>query len=99
MTGFDVSFRADADMDEVFTFVAERNYLAADRLIRELVSKFEMLSRQPLIGEFVGHMYLGLRCVVHGNYVIYYEIVSDRVTIRRIIHSARDIRRFFGSNE
>ena len=96
MSSYDVSPRAEADMDEIWTFIAKRNLPAADRMIRSLVGKFEMLSRQPLIGESVGHLHPGLRCVIHGNYVVYYEVNSSRVTIRRIIHGARDIRQFFG---
>lgn len=99
MTQYDISPKADADMDEIWTYIAERNFQAAERLVRGLVSKFEMLSRQPLIGESVGNMHPGLRRVLFGNYVVYYEIVSERVTIRRVIHSARDISRIFGPDE
>ena len=99
MTGYDISLRAEADIDEIWTYIAQRDFHAADRLSDRFVAKFEMLSRQPLIGELVGHLSPGLRCVPVGNYVVYYEIVRDRVSISRVLHGSRDITRFWGNQE
>ena len=99
MTGYDISARADADIDEIWTYIAQRDFRAADHLSDRLVAKFEMLSRQPLIGESVGHLSPGLRCVPVGNYVIYYEIASNRVSITRVLHGSRDVSQFWGNQE
>ena len=91
--------RAQADLDEIWTYVAERNRPAADSLSDRIVEKCEMLGRQPMIGESAGHISPALRRVVEGNYVIYYEIEADVVYIRRVLHGARDISQFFGPQD
>ena len=91
--------RAQTDMDEIWTYIAQRNRQAADRLSDRIVERFEMLGRQPLIGESFGHISPGVRRVVEGNYVSYYEIEADVVFIRRVLHGARDLGRFFGPQD
>lgn len=91
--------RAQADVDEIWTYIAQRNHQAADRLSDRIVERFEMLGRQPLIGESAGHISPGLRRVVEGQYVIYYEIEADVVFIRRVLHGARDLSQFFGPQD
>jgi plasmid stabilization system protein ParE len=36
----------------------------------------------------------GLRLAVHGRYNIYFRVTSTEVIIVRVLHSARDVRRF-----
>lgn len=91
--------RAQADLDEIWTYLAKRNYQAADRWSDRIVERFEMLGRQPLIGESAGYVSPGTRRVVEGNYVIYYEVEADVVFIRRILHAARDLEQFFGPQD
>lgn len=91
--------RAQADMDEIWTYVAQRDRQAADRLSDRIVDRFEMLGRQPLIGESAGDISPALRRVIEGNYVIYYEVEADVVLIRRVLHGARDLKQFFGPQD
>ena len=95
----DLSKRAEADVDEIWTYIARNNEAAADRVIDRIYDRFEMLGEQPDLGESAGHLTAGLRRTVVGKYVIYYEIEPDRVLIRRILHGARDARKFFGGYE
>ena len=55
--------------------------------------KFAMLARQPLIGEACDDLRPGLRLVPLGNYVIYYRVDDDHVTIVRVLHGGRDATR------
>lgn len=96
MSRVKVSLRAKADVDQIWTYIAEDNFRAAESWVRDLANRFKMLGRQPLIGESVGHLSPGLRCIPHGNYVIYYEFDKRLVTIRRVVHGARDVRQFWG---
>jgi toxin ParE1/3/4 len=36
----------------------------------------------------------GLRIVVHGTYNIYFRVTRTETVIARVLHSARDLRRF-----
>ena len=36
----------------------------------------------------------GLRLTVHGDYNIYFRVTSTETIIVRVLHSARDVRRF-----
>ena len=94
-----ISPRAKADLDEIWTYIAQRNEQAADRLVDRITERCEMLGRQPMIGESVGEISPGFRCVSLGNYVIYYEFEADTVRIRRVVHGARDLSQFFGPQE
>lgn len=99
MTGYDISERAQRELDEIWTHIAKRDMAAADRVVDQFVLRFEMLARQPMIGESAGHLSPGLRRVFSGNYVIYYEVLADRVAISRILHGARDTLRIFGDRD
>lgn len=99
MSRFAVGQRAIADMDEIWSYIARDNPEAAQRQTRRFFDRFEQLARQPDIGESVGYLTAGLRRSLVGNYVVYYEIETDHVRIRRVIHAARDVRKFFGGDQ
>lgn len=99
MNEFVLSKRAEADIDDIWTYIARNNRQAADQQIDRIYDRFEMLLQQPEFGESVGHLTAGLRRTRVGNYIIYYEIEPDHVRIRRVLHAARDVKKFFGGDE
>ncbi len=99
MNEFVLSKRAEADIDEIWTYIARNDRQAADRQIDRIYDRFEILVQQPEFGESVGYLTAGLRRTRVGNYIIYYEIEPDHVRIRRVFHGARDVKKFFGSDE
>ncbi len=98
MNRYAVGERAIADLDEIWTYIAFDNPDAAERQNRRFFDRFEQLARQPDLGEAVGCLTAGLRRSLVGNYVVYYEIETDHVYIRRVLHAARDVRKFFGGD-
>ena len=46
-----ISPRAQANLLGIWKYIAKRNLLAADRMMDRFREKFDMLARQPLIGE------------------------------------------------
>ena len=54
-----------------------------------------MFTRQPMIGEPREEVRPHLRSFSVGNYVIYYQIVGNRVVIVRVLHGARDLGKLF----
>ena len=99
MNNFDLSKRAEADVDDIWTYIARNDRQAADRVVDSIYDRFAMLARQPDLGESAGHLTAGLRRTFAGKYVVYYEIEPNRVLIRRVLHGARDVRKYFGGYE
>jgi toxin ParE1/3/4 len=86
-----ISNDAGADLDLIADFIACESPTAATRIMRRLIDRFKLLSSTPLSGQVRNDLRPGLRCVTIGNYVIYFEPISDGVRILRVIHGARDI--------
>ena len=83
------------DLDNIWWHIANDNVAAADKMIARLVERFDMLARQPLIGEACPELKPELRNFPVRPYVIYYAVESDEVAIFRVLHGARDVRRQF----
>ena len=96
MNEFVLSKRAEADIDEIWTYIARNDRQAADQQIDRIYDRLEMLVQQPDFGESVGYLTAGLRRTRVGNYVIYYEIEANEILIRRVLRAARDVTKFFG---
>jgi len=62
-----------------------------------LYKKFYLLASNPRMGEVRADLGEGLRSFVAGKYVVVYRILGAQIEIARVVHSARDIRRLFGS--
>ncbi|MDB5347196.1 MAG: plasmid stabilization system [Schlesneria sp.] len=87
---------ARLDLDSIWSYIGADNLAAADKLVLELVERFEMLARQPLIGEACPELRRNLRSFPLRPYVIYYLVKGDEVTIVRVLHGAQDVRQQFG---
>ena len=81
---------AEGDLLEIWQFVADRNQVAADRLIDTLGDKCELLGRNPLLGELFDVDRPYLRRFTHDNYVVYYHTTTEPITVVRVLHGARD---------
>jgi toxin ParE1/3/4 len=97
MSRYLLSALARNDLDAIWDYIGIENDRpsAAHRLIEALVEKFEMLARQPLMGqarEDLADLVEDVRSFSVGNYVIYYQPVAEGVRIGRVLHGARDAR-------
>lgn len=95
MSGYFVSPRAQADLDETWLYIALDRPAAADRVIDRLIEHFAVLAANPGIGEECPKLALGLRQSSVSNYVVLYRDRPSRIEIVRVIHSARDIEKEF----
>lgn len=81
---------AEADMAEIWIYIATDNRPAADRLIRRIGDMFELLAANPELGLRYDEIRPGLRCKpVKRNYLIFYEVVDGVLRILRVLHAAR----------
>jgi toxin ParE1/3/4 len=91
MTPYRIAFRAQNDLDEIWSYIADDSPASADRLIELFHEKFLLLSSQPLIGEAWPQYADDLRSFSVGNYVVFYRPAERGIEVVRVLHAARDI--------
>ena len=85
-----LSALAERDLDEIWTYVAEdASPTTAERLIDDIIDRFDLLAEQPAMGRARPEFGPGVRSFAVENYVIYYRHDGD-VLIARILHGRRD---------
>ena len=92
-----VSPLAEEDLEEIWSFVAERNVEAADRLIDEITGRFDQLLAYPETGRARHDLLVNLRSLPVKRYVIFYQPTEDGVEIFRVLHGSRDVQGEFDS--
>ena len=81
--------RAELDLAEIWTYIAQDNRHAADRVIRRIDERLQLLVADPTMGEPMEEHRPGLRATAVGNYVIYYSSTEDGIEVYRVLHGAR----------
>ena len=92
-----VSPLAEEDLEEIWSFVAERDVEAANRLIDEITGRFDHLLAYPEAGRARHELLVNLRSLPVKRYVIFYQPTDDGVEIFRVLHGSRDIQSEFDS--
>ena len=78
-------------MYDIWDYIAHDNPAAASKLLRTIGAKFEMLLKNPLMGQDRSELAPQIRSFSVGNYVIYYRPFSNGIEIMRVLHGARDV--------
>jgi toxin ParE1/3/4 len=86
-----VSDQADADLLQIYRYLADRSPGGAESVAREIDRKFENLSHFPFIGRDRSTLHEGMRSVVAYPYVIFYRVEVERIYVARVLHGRRDI--------
>lgn len=79
-----------ADIKGTWQYLSEQGEDVAARIIRQIMDKCELLSRNPKIGRERNDLVIGLRLFPFKNYNIYYFTTDFGVEIYRVLHSSRD---------
>jgi toxin ParE1/3/4 len=95
MSRYRLTDQAQADLDEIWLYIAEHNIPAADRFLDTLQEKFVLLAGQALLGRARSELAPNLRSLPIGNYVIFYRPIDDGIGVARVLHGARDIDAIF----
>jgi len=78
------------DLDRIWDYIAQESPRAADRLLDELQERFDLLAKNPEMGERQPMLADGTyRRFVYRNYVIYYRPLKDGIVLVRILHGAQ----------
>lgn len=87
------------DLDEISTFIAAENPMAARRMLAALRTRCALIVEAPRGGRQRPELWPGLRSLPFRRYVIFYTTDEDRVRIERVLHGARDIEAEFEGGE
>ena len=83
--------RAQADLLEIWLFMANNGRSAADRLLSRIEEILEMLAQHPLIGRSREELAPDLRSFTVGSNIIFYRPLDDGIEVIRVLHSSRDL--------
>ncbi len=78
------------DLDDIWWHIARDNLPAADRFVRLVDEKLNILAEFPLMGVSREAFAPGLRGFSVGEYMIYYRPIEDGVRAERVLHGALD---------
>ena len=74
------------DLDDILTYIAERDIGAAERLYAAIEACAERLPEHPFM--FRPGRVPGTReAVVHPNYILIYRVTTDAVEIVNLVHA------------
>jgi toxin ParE1/3/4 len=91
MANYELSEFAIIDLKEIWKYIAENNVSSAQKLVKELMQKFELLAQNPKLGTLKDKYVINMRSFPHKNYVIFYFPIENGIEIYRVIHGAMDI--------
>jgi toxin ParE1/3/4 len=90
---FELARRALGDLQEIWDFVSEDNFTAADRLLEEVYRTFGQLAEVPGMGhkrEDLTHRNV-LFWTLHSYLIVYRN--SQPLRVVRVIHAKRDVKK------
>jgi toxin ParE1/3/4 len=97
MANYDLTEFAVADLKEIWIYFAEHNVSSAQKFVKELMQKFDLLAENPKMGTLRQTYIVGMRSFPYKRYVIFYFPTENGIEIYRVIHDARDIDDLFES--
>jgi toxin ParE1/3/4 len=81
------SREALGDLDEIFSYIAERNPAAASKLAVRIGEIAKLIGHYPAMGKRTKRP--EFRSVAVGNYLIVYKVLENEVLVRYVRHGAR----------
>jgi len=91
---FILSPRAQADVDEIWTYTVERwGVEQAELYVRQLGSAVETIAQDPQRGRPCDEIREGYRRYPSGSHVVFYRITTKEVVVVRILHQRMDFNR------
>lgn len=78
------------DIKETWDYLVNQGESSAEKLIRSILEKCEVISRNPKIGRERNDLMIHLRLFPFKSYNIYYFPIETGIEIYRVIHSSRD---------
>lgn len=83
--------RAETDLVEIWSFIADDNEAAADRLLGKIEGILNMLAAHPMAGRARPELHDELRSFPCGSYVVFYLPRSDGIEVVRVLSGYLDL--------
>ena len=87
--------QADADLLEIWVYIAENNIEAANGVIQSIGRRCHDCADLPGIGRRRDDLSPGLRSINEGSYIIFYRVADNGIQVVRVVHGARDLPSLF----
>jgi toxin ParE1/3/4 len=91
--------KARFDLLSIWSYIAEDNPNAADKLLDTIDEKCTLLGENPKLGQARPDISQTMRYFPVKNYVILYQEQPLGVEIIRVLHGSRDLEAIFNFNE
>ncbi len=82
--------RVEVDLLQIWNYIAQHNWPAADATLRRIQATSEMLAKNRYAGEAIDDVAPGLRRFTVGSFVIIYRPIPNGVRLIRVSHGSRD---------
>lgn len=82
---------ANADLLEIWAFLADDNIETANATLRAVGRKCLDCSELPGMGHRREDLAPNLRSIQEGSYIIFYRVAENGIQIVRVLHGARDL--------
>ena len=99
MSNFIISPSASRDLNQISEYFLSRNLEAGEKLFKEFNQKCRYLINFPNIGRSYNYLKTGLRGLPLDGYIIFYEVIDDKVTIVRVVSGYQDLKSLFSEDE
>jgi toxin ParE1/3/4 len=86
--------QAEADLDDIWWYIAQDSPQNADRFLDRIHDKCLVLAEFPQMGVGQDELKPNLRSFSVGNYLIFYFPIENGIDIVRVLQGARDIEGF-----
>lgn len=94
MSRFVLSPRARADLDEIWSYTAQRwDVDQAERYLRRIAEAVDLVAENPGLGRNCDYIRQGYQKFPVGSHVLFYRQVQDAIDIVRILHQQMDFDR------
>jgi len=87
--------QAEADLEEIWWYIAQDSPDAADGFLDQIEERCAVLAQFPLMGTAREDLLPSLRSLVVGSYVVFYLPVNGGIEIVRVLHGKRDLEALF----
>jgi toxin ParE1/3/4 len=91
--------RAEADLEDIWVYIARDNSANATRFINRILARCERLADMPGTGRPRPDLGPEVRSVSFGNYLIVYRPIEGSIEIARVLHGRRDITALFARRD